>query len=436
MNHLIFMAGVFAALAAFWSMPPVREYATGWLPNPLDDLADSWGGAVLSVLVVVLFFCGLPKAASGGGAIAGPPPAPPPAIGRAIEAAPTPPAQSGPFLPGRVVARDASGKLNPVTTGTARIGQNSSDLTEAGAFQVSLPDSPQPDTLVEIEATHYLSRFLRLDDQTFAQRKPIELLPKRRILVIPMKASDRNTADEEIRRSLENEMGSGQLDLLSDDKLRDEVLNRLYTYQQSDALYDPKTLARVGNFEGATDGVFWSLTRGSSSFSLECRLVNLTTAKMEYTVNPSFPQGTPMAAAAEATADLLLSRMATARILSPKDTAEVKRNISVRGYSVHIPASWTLWIGVLPEGNDRLFPQRRLSSHGDQSFYAPDVYAGPEGVPSQPMRFELYTVLAAPEYSQAIEAYIASGAQDGLGANAWNKERFKILDHIAVVRRK
>jgi hypothetical protein len=434
MNHLLIMACVCATIAALWCVPAIREYAVDWLPNPVDDLADRWGGALLCVLVIVLIFMSILMLSTGGH--------PKSSLGKQlpseIEGRADPPTRSvsGQSKTGTIVTRDAVGKLMPVTNGTVRIGQNSSELTDTGTFQVALPDSPQSDTLVEIESTHFLSRFLRLDDPVLVQGKPIELIPKRRVLVIPSDSLRNNSVSEDIRRGLENGLGSEQIDMLSDDKLRDDVLERLYADQQNRALYDPKTLARVGNFNGATDGVFWSLVNGSNSFKLECKLVSLTTAKVEYEVSPRFVQGTTMEDAAESAADLLLSQMARAQILSPKDTANVIRNISVRGYSEHVPKTWTLWIGVLPEGNDKMFPQRRLSTHGDQSFYAPDVYAGPEGTLSQPICFELYVVLAGSEYSRTIEAYIESGQQSGLDMNAWNKDGFKILDHVAVVRQK
>lgn len=434
MNYLIILAGACIALAALWSIPPLREFTASWLPNPLDDYADRWLGTFLSIGVAILFVLGI-----SGLSAHTPPPCggPGPDIGDTGPGLPQAiPPSSGRLLIGRVVTRDASGKLTPVTSGKAHLGQNESVLAADGSFQVSLPDSPQPDTLLEIESTHYVSRFVRLDDRALAQRTPIEIESKRRIMVIPAKAADRSSEDDEIRRGMENQFAEDDIELVSDDKQRDEVVDRLYAYQQNGALYDPKTLAKVGNFYGATDGVFWSLIADSDSFTIECRLVNLTTAKVEHTVNPHFRKDASLASAAEAAADLLLSQMAQAVILAPKDTTDVIRNISVRGYTVNIPKSWTLWIAVLPDHNDRLFPQRRLSAHGDQSFYAPDVYAGPETALAQPIRFSVYTVLADPEYSQTIQTYIDSQAQGGLDMNSWDKGRCRLLDHIAVVRRK
>jgi hypothetical protein len=432
MKPILILAGACVALAFLWSIPPFREYFSGWLPNPLDDFAERWLGAFLSAAVAVLFFLGVSKIG-----VSGPPDGRPPEIccGQP-KSPPKPPNSSGPFLTGCVVTRDPSRKLAPVTTGKARIGQNESDLTPDGCFQVALPDSPQPDSLLEIESAHYLNRFLRLDDKTLAQRKPIELESKKRIIVLPARASDRNAVSaDEIRQGLENQLAQDEIDLVSDPKQRDAVVDLLYNYQQNGALYDPKTLARVGNFFGASDGAFWSLKRGDGSFTIKCRLIDLTTANIEYTVDANFPNSMPLLGAAEATADMLLSKMARAGILDPKDTVDVDRKISVTGFAVNVPKTWTLWIAILPDGNDMFFPQRRLSAHGDQSFHAPDVYAGPDGILDKQIRFSIYTVLADPEYSQTIQAYIDNQVQSGLAMNSWNKTRCRLLGHIAVVRK-
>jgi hypothetical protein len=337
---------------------------------------------------------------------------------------------------GRVVTLDASGKLVPVPIGTTRIGQNQASFTSDGSFQVRLSDAPQSDSLLEIAADHYLHRFLRLDDPALVEHEPIELTPKMKIIVVPSTETTKKEIGagiEAIRRGLENELGSEQIELLSNDKLRDDVVRRLYDYQENGALYDPKTLARVGNFYGATDGVFWTLERNDKTFTLECKLVNLSTAKVENSVTPTFPQEVNLATAAILAGDMLLSQMAQAKILTPKDTATVRRKISLRGYSLYIPRNWTLWISMLPEGNDEHFPQRRISTHGDDSWYAPDVYAGEDGLP-QPVRFEVYMVLTDPDYSNVIQAYLDKHLEGGLNMNAWSKERFRILDHISVTR--
>jgi len=435
MSEILLTAIVVAAIGFLWSMPPIRIYAVGWMPDKLGDVLEGWAGAALFVLVLGLTVV-TARALHGGVVIRPPSPTPCMGIGDDRPSMPTAEPIPGRTLAGRVVMHAASGKLRPIVDGKVRVGQIVADVNPQGTFEVALPDSPQPDTLVQIEAAHSQSRFLRLDDTTLKQHQPIEIVPKRRILVLPANVHDSDSADEEIRRALENELGSEQLELLSNDKLRDEVLNRLYAYQQNSALYDPETIARAGNFHGATDGVFWLLAKAPNSFTLDCKLVNFTTAKVEQAVDARFSKDTPLVDAAVAVADLLMARIAQAKILSPRDTAEVIQRISLRGFSANIPKNWTLWIGVLPEGNDRFFPQRRLSAHGDQSFYAPDVYVGPEGALQQPTRFELYSFLTAPNYSEVIQQYIQTGTHGGLDMNAWNKDLFKILDHIVVVRRK
>jgi hypothetical protein len=347
---------------------------------------------------------------------------------------PRPADPSGALLTGCVVTRDSSRKLAPVNTGKARIGQNESDLAADGCFQVALPDSPQTDSLLQVESPHYLNRFFRLDDKNLSQRKPIEMEPKKRIIVLPAKASDRNSGNDEIRQGLENQLAQDEIDLVSDPKQRDAIVDVLYQYQQNGSLYDPKTLARVGSFYGASDGAFWSLKGGSGSFTIECRLVDLATAKIEYTVDVEFQRGVPLLGAAEATADMLLSRMARGAILDPKDTVEVGHRISVTGYALNVPKTWTLWIALLPDGNDMFFPQRRLAAHGDQSFHAPDVYAGEDKL-DKPIRFSVYAVLADPNYSQTIQTYLDKQIQNGLPLNSWDRARCRLLGHIAVVRK-
>jgi hypothetical protein len=215
-------------------------------------------------------------------------------------------------------------------------------------------------------------------------------------------------------------------------KERDDVLRQLYDYQEKGALYDPATLSRVGNFHGATHGIFWTLVTDHDSFTLECKLINLSTAKIEHTAEARFESSVSKDSAAAYLGDMLLAQLAEGRILTP--TGKVVRSFSVRGYSHYWPKSWTLWITMLPEHNAMQFPQQRLSPNSDHSWYAPAVYAGPEGRLAQSMRLEMYALLTDPEYANVIQSYLDKQSTTGLDINSWNKQRYRVLDHVQLIR--
>jgi len=165
---------------------------------------------------------------------------------------------------------------------------------------------------------------LRFDDPAVNVDHLIELQPKMRIIVVADSAVSGSSIDEHqqslVRSALETHIAGGDIELLADDELRNDIVKRLYQYSEGRALYDPQTLQKIGDFHGATHAIFWSVGKKKDVLQVECRLVSLRSSKIENIADVYFEATANLEPAAAYVGDLLLSQLTLASILSPRSS--------------------------------------------------------------------------------------------------------------------
>jgi len=363
-------------------------------------------------------------------------------LGHPVELSPRDPVPLPPRF--TVTAKVVSTKdRKPLPDCQATLEQATASSAADGLFTLRLASKPSDEALLNLTHEDHLPRLLRFGDLRLNGDRPIELAPKMRFLVVEFVDAERDKARDPFRLAVracmsERLAGFREVGLLPDDK-RDQVVAQLEKYQEGRALYDQKTLAKVGGFLGATHGVFGTVKSGiPRGISLECSLIDLRSGEALASASTSVESDQQVAAAKDLV-DQLLARLSTVTILFPQDGGTVPRKITVQGHILYFPESWSLWISVLPLGNAKHFPQLRLTRKADGSWLASDVQIGPDALLAAPASFEVYAVLASPEGSKAIQEYhdrieLDPSSNNGLPLNAWKQSKCRLLGSIRVVR--
>jgi hypothetical protein len=260
----------------------------------------------------------------------------------------------------------------------------------------------------------YVSRFLRFEE--LSAKSEVKMAPKMRLIVIEF--GDRS---DDFLKNLRTAMEARfahchEVELLAEQK-RDQVVTELYKCQEGRALYDPGTLKKVGNFRGATHGIFGSVAAHGDELKIECSLIDLETARTKVAAKVLAETKSDVDAIGQTLTDRLLAELAEVKILWPVDEAEVGRNIPVAGYGLFLPRSWTPWLSVLPRKTALHYFQLRMTVKDDGQWFASSVQIGDERT-HPPVRFEVYALLADPKATTAIEEYHQQTSNDGLELKA------------------
>jgi hypothetical protein len=446
MSVFLFLALAFALLSVVCSHEYVREFLLTWVPTSVEQWVATWAGFVLASLVAAFLLVGMlrtPRCTVCGedlardgipshtaenrdeGKIL--------SDGREV---PSGTSARGNIVTFRIVHQADGDKMAPLPNAIVRVGQDENTSDESGKVRLLLSTPPAPDTLVRISEKLHLSRFLRFDDPIIASRQDVQLTPKMRVVVVDPSEGNARGADslEAIRRNLESHFANSEIELLADDKMRDDIVHKLHQFSEGRALYDPKTLQQVGNFHGATHGAFWNLNRGSDSLEVECKIVSFKTSQVENTAKTQFADEKALGEASGDVAEFLLSQLSRSQVLSPKNESLCARNVSLEGYASYLPSDWTLWITIQPEGNALHFPQFRVTPQTDGYWSASDVYLGEENQGPRPSRFMVYIVVTAKQYTKEIDEYLGAAVNRGLNLNAWDKRFYRVLDHVRLTR--
>lgn len=404
----------------------VVERLEGWLPNILAGVF----AFLLAVAVWPVTDQTLPC------------PAPP-----CITPSPTPTPTASPStspcgrtLLGHIVQKNGP---EPVSGAKIKVGQAEAISNADGSFQVPLCSPPADDTLVRISHADYMNSFHRLDDFTLGNPVKVELEPKLRIIVLD--AGEKGTLElnqdqqNVITSNLESQLECDEIGVFAEGNLRSQIIDKLHQFQEERALYDPKTLQRVGEFHGATHGVFYSARRQGGGFQLDSKLVSFKTGRIEKTASIIFEKDDQFSDASLYLANILLSQLAEIEILSPKTGTRTNRLLNVEGFARFRPKMWTLWVTILPINNALHYPQQRVTPKEDGSWFASSVFLGEERPVERPVGFRVYVVFTDPERTAEIDRYLDHLTVDpkdntGLNLNAWNKSHCRILDHIDLVR--
>lgn len=354
------------------------------------------------------------------------------------------PPNDSPTFSSQIVYRDDQNKIVPISGAKIQVGHNdaiSSDVN--GKFQVPLLSLPNSNTLVRISHDNYVTRFLRFDDPIISSHSLIELAHKMRIIVL--EAGERgavNLSDNqqrELTNNLENYLrATDDLELLVDTSSRNDIIKQLYLFSKGRALYDPATLQQVGNFRGATHGLFWTVIQQKGSLLVECKLVDFKTARIRATADVKIKDENSLenslSNASAYLVDLLLVQLADIKILSPKTGIETGYQLSVEGYALYRPIQWTLYVTLLPDGNSLHYPQQQITVKDDGSWFASSVYVGNPQPVDKPLKYRVYAILIHPNHAAQIEDYLNGKNSTGLNLNALDKNTIRFLDHIEVVR--
>ena len=102
---------------------------------------------------------------------------------------------------------------------------------------------------------------------------------------------------------------------------------------------DKKTLAMVGNFHGATHGVFGSLKPGQAgSIDVECSLIHLQSGQKVKIASTRLVSEIKAAEETEVLVDELLAKISSVKILYPRDTELVRKDTTVQGHIFCLPS--------------------------------------------------------------------------------------------------
>jgi len=430
MNLQLVGAVACALVAALWSRERLRERALGYLWVRLGNWAERWISLILPCLIIVLLVW--PALGNKG------------LIRKVVtkSAALVPMANRsdtcGLRFTGHVVSEDDEDHPISVSGAILRIDQDEGKTDERGFFDFCLSAKPTPQSLVRVAHSSYVTRFLRYDDPIVGNRKDIDVTPKKRIVDVEIGedagAPPSESQSREIRTGLLAGMKSNDIELLTDDKLRDDIISKLHQYQEGRALYDPRTIQRAGRFHAASHGLFWGFRRQGGSLELEAKLVSFRSTKIEESSVVQLRNEEDLERGAVYLGEQLLARLAEASILSPRMGTVSSPTISAEGYALYIPRGWRLWISLVPEGIAQHFPQLELTLQDDGYWSAAEVHVGPEDRLGRPTKFAVYTFVADAEYGEKIGDYLRRNSNSGLDINDWSDVHRRILGHIEVIR--
>jgi hypothetical protein len=338
-------------------------------------------------------------------------------------------------LRGKLVAE---GSLKTIRGATVRYGQLQVTSGWSGSFTLCGPRTSPDDTFVRITHPDFVTRFMRSDDPVFASSSgpSIELAPKKRIIVFDFEGTEDGKPFQTHRDAIRNTLGN-QLTYCNEFKRlaeqdRGKVLKELHRYQQNAALYNKETLVKVGNFYGATHGVYGTVTLRGGAVLLECTLLNLSTLHEENYATVEVPSLAFVRQGCEILADQLVSQMTAITILAPANGISCGTVIAVRGYAVYCPRRWTPWVSLQPVGNAAHYPQLRISFEPDGFWSASAVHVG-DGTPrTEPAGFDVYALIAGPETTMDIVDYLKAGKNEGMTLSPWQPELYRLLSHINV----
>jgi hypothetical protein len=258
-----------------------------------------------------------------------------------------------------------------------------------------------------------------------------------RVVIIETGGANAETYPADFRKRVEAQLArhfrTAGIGLLAGDELRARLLLELQRNQEARALYDPATLQGIGDFYGATHGVFWTIGKVDDGWQVDCKLVRFKTAEVIASATALVKDGESLSAGVQTLGDALLSEIAEVAILTPTEYNVCGRRIVVQGRAKYVPRNWTLWLSLLPDTVSMHFPQRPVTVERNAEWTAPDVYLGEETI-AHPLRFHIFAILVDAAYSETIKNYIASGSNVGLDIASWPREHCKIISHVTVTR--
>ena len=215
-------------------------------------------------------------------------------------------------------------------------------------------------------------------------------------MIIEAAAANAEPYPADFRKRVEAQLAkhfrTAGIGLLAGDQLRARLVQELQRNQEARALYDPATLQSVGNFYGATHGVFWTIGKVDEGWQVDCKLVRFKTSEVIASATAVVKDGGSLNTVVPTLGDALLSEIAEVAIQTPTDGNVCGRRIVVQGRAKYVPRNWTLWLSLLPDTVSAHFPQRPVTVERNAEWTAPDVLSWGGNDPARPQSFRIFAV--------------------------------------------
>jgi hypothetical protein len=212
----------------------------------------------------------------------------------------------------------------------------------------------------------------------------------------------------------------------------DQLVQELHRQQRMTPLHNKETMVRIGNFTGATAGLFGAVhSTGRGSVGIQAELIDLSTSEVLASARAEIRKESALESAVDWLADQILATLTTAEIESPRDGAPCGRQITVKGHAKFVPETWRIWVTVAPSLNGHHYPQKRLSPEADGSWFSHSIYAGDEGNSrSQQQLFTLCVVLVDEQADERLGRAVGTDLQ----LDDFGDKHCRMLAHIDLSR--
>jgi hypothetical protein len=220
---------------------------------------------------------------------------------------------------------------------------------------------------------------------------------------------------------------------------KDDVIKELFKLHNGRALYNQKSLARIGQMQAADWGVFGWVERLHGRILLSCELTHLATGEKSCGAQLEVPDEGLIGQASVYLADQLIAQQCEIHILGPKSHSRCARRLAISGDLKWRPDTWSLWLFVEPRESDGKYPQVSVTEVKNGLWQAMAMIGdgSNRGIGEV---FHVYPMLVCQRRSRQITEYLRDIRTDmsrnvGLNMSEWkNLREYKIFPGVVVKR--
>lgn len=345
-------------------------------------------------------------------------------------------------LRGRVQTSDGTTNI-PINRVKVFGGEELVESDVQGTFELSFTERPPGNLVIRWDHEDHLPSFRTFE--SLLRQTNVSMTKKLRVAVVQIGQSGStempSTFEESFQSGLRKELDdTGHIQVVLSGQDKEKVLNQIEKQRDERALYKKETLVQLGKMYAASHCVFISLGRDEKILALRCTVANLSAGLAEEEIFGKFSDTSDPYSIGEIVGKQALAKMTVVDIISPANNSKHGRVVRAQGYSVMQPKGWNLFLALLPDQNDTLFPQNWLTSDTSGFWQSKDVYLGETNQATEGESFSLYPVLADPEYSKVIDDYLQNLANSQkpsssrLRIKQWDKSRHRLFPPITVYR--